>query len=134
MQIRNIAGAFRIGAVGVATVSAAFAAMAAAPVSAGDPKGGKLVFAKCAVCHSIVQGENRLGPSLAGIVGRKAGVTPNYAYSTAMKASGVVWTRQELDAYLANPRGKMPGVKMFFVGLPKPEDRANVIAYLAKPQ
>lgn len=134
MQMQNMVRAVGIGTVGIISLGLASAAAAAAPVSAGDAKAGKLVFAKCAVCHSIVAGENRLGPSLAGMVGRKAGTVSNYNYSPAMKTSGVIWTPPELDAYLANPRGKMPGVKMIFAGLPKPEDRANVIAYLAHSQ
>lgn len=113
---------------------AAWAALPGSATSAppaGDAAAGKTVFARCAMCHSVALGENRLGPTLAGIVGRKAGAVPGYNYSPAMKNSGVTWTPDALDAYLANPRGKLPGVKMIFAGLPKPEDRANVIAYLA---
>lgn len=118
---------------------ALFAAWAALPVSAtaapsGDAAAGKTIFARCAICHSVAPGENRLGPTLAGIVGRKAGTVAGYNFSPAMKNSGVTWTSAALDAYLANPRGVLPGVKMIFAGLPKPEDRANVIAYLANPK
>ena len=103
-----------------------------ARAAAADPTAGKMIFAKCAACHSITPGENRLGPSLAGVVGRKAGSLPGYNYSPAMKNSGLTWNTATLDAYLANPRAKLPGIKMIFAGLPKPEDRANVIAYLAR--
>lgn len=98
----------------------------------GDAAAGKLTFAKCMICHSVAPGDNRLGPTLAGVVGRKAGAVAGYNYSPAMKNAGITWTPDVLDAYLANPRGKLPGVKMIFAGLPKPEDRANLIAYLAK--
>ena len=100
----------------------------------GDVAAGKLVFARCAMCHTVAAGENRLGPSLAGVIGRKAGSIAGYNYSAAMKNSGVTWTPENLDAYLANPRAKLPGVKMIFAGLPKAEDRSNVIAYLANPK
>ena len=115
---------------------AAWAALSANAYAAplGDAAAGKTIFVRCAICHSVTPGENRLGPTLAGIVGRKAGTVAGYNYSPAMKNSGVTWTPDALDAYLANPRGKLPGVKMIFAGLPKHEDRANVIAYLANPK
>lgn len=114
-------------------------AVISAPVLAGDaavgtPAAGKTVFAKCAACHSVKAGENRLGPSLAGVIGRKAASVPGYNYSPAMKAAKLTWTRAELDAYLANPRVKLPGIKMIFAGLPSAQNRADVIAYLASPQ
>ncbi|HWU01285.1 MAG TPA: cytochrome c family protein [Novosphingobium sp.] len=99
--------------------------------AAGDPAAGKVIFAKCAACHSAKAGENRVGPSLFGVVGRKAGSLPDYTYSPAMKASGLTWTTAELDAYLANPRQKLPGIKMIFAGIPAEADRVNLIAYLA---
>lgn len=106
--------------------------VAAAPP--GDAAAGKVVFARCAICHSVVAGQNKIGPSLAGVVGRKSGSLPNFAYSPAMKAANLSWTPDNLDAYLANPRAKVPGNRMIFAGLPKPADRANVIAYLSHPQ
>jgi cytochrome c len=117
-----------------AMAGTALAYISSQAVAAGNPMAGKVVFARCAACHSITPGENRLGPNLAGVVGRKAGTLPGYSYSAAMKGSGVIWTPAQLDAYLANPREKLPGVKMIFAGLPKAEDRANIIAYLTKPQ
>lgn len=96
----------------------------------GDPAAGKQVFNKCAVCHSPEAGVNKIGPSLHGVVGRQAGTLPNYSYSPAMKAFGKTWDDAELDTYLQNPRGVVKGTKMIFPGLPKEEDRKNVIAYL----
>lgn len=98
----------------------------------GDPARGEVVFKKCSVCHSIKEGENRIGPSLFGVVNRPAGSIPHYSYSTANKTSGIVWTEQKLFAYLEHPQQVVPGTKMSFPGLPKPEDRADVIAYLKK--
>ena len=105
---------------------------AAAPV--GDAVKGKAIFARCAMCHSMKPEVNQLGPSLAGIVGRKAAVVPGFAYSPAMKMSGRVWNPAALDAYLAAPAQAIPGNKMIFAGLANPQDRANVIAYLRNPK
>lgn len=96
----------------------------------GDPDLGAQVFKRCAVCHSINAGQNKIGPSLHGVVGRTAGSVPGFNYSSANKSSGIVWTEQKLFAYLEHPQKVVPGTKMAFVGLPNPEDRANVIAYL----
>lgn len=103
----------------------------AAPArAAGDPAKGKIVFARCAVCHDVKPGVKKIGPSLAGIFGREAGSMPGFAYSAAMKASKIVWTPRTLDTYLVRPAKSVPGTKMIFMGLPNPTDRANVIAYL----
>jgi cytochrome c len=96
----------------------------------GDPDHGKQIFNRCMVCHSIKAGENHIGPSLHGVVGRHAGMIPNFMYSGANKKSGIVWTQQKLFDYLKNPQAMVPGTKMTFPGLPKPQDRADVIAYL----
>lgn len=102
-----------------------------APPPPGDATAGKTVSMKCVACHSFAAGQNKIGPALAGAVGRKAGTAPGFAYSPAMKASGLTWDAATLDRYLANPRGVVPGTKMIFAGIPAPADRANLIAYLA---
>jgi cytochrome c len=115
---------FAIVALSVATLSApAFAA--------GDAAKGAIVFNQCKVCHVTDKGVNRVGPSLAGVVGRKAGTVPGYSYSKANKESGIIWTPEKLNAYLEAPQKVVKGTKMAFAGLKKPEDRANVIAFLA---
>lgn len=96
----------------------------------GDAANGKLVYAKCAACHSVNAGENRLGPSLHGVFGREAGKAPNYNYSPANKNSHYVWTGEHLFTYLENPRQAMPGNKMAFAGLADAQQRADLIAYL----
>ncbi len=96
----------------------------------GDPAHGGVVFHQCQTCHVITAGQNRIGPSLHAVVGRRSGMIANFAYSAANKKSGVVWTEPVLFKYLENPRGFMPGTTMSFVGLKKPQDRADVIAYL----
>jgi cytochrome c len=115
------------------TLAAVLGAVLAQPaLAAGDAAAGQQVFAhNCAICHSPVQGINKVGPSLFGVVGRKAGSLDGYSYSDAMKGANRVWGPETLDAYLTNPRQDIPGVKMIFAGLPNKTDRDNVIAYLS---
>jgi len=99
----------------------------------GDAAKGEKVFRMCSACHTADAATNRVGPYLKGVVGRKAATAEGYSYSSAMKAkgdAGLVWTEANIDAYLADPRGFVPNNKMAFAGLKKPEDRADVIAYL----
>ena len=96
----------------------------------GDAEKGKTVFKKCLACHDVVPGKVKVGPSLNGIVGRKAGTVEGFKYSPAMVAYGVTWDESTLDTYLTKPKSVVPGTKMVFVGLPKDADRADVIAYL----
>lgn len=115
----------------VAAVAALALPMAAhAQDAAGDAAKGKQVFAKCQACHSLDAGTNKLGPSLHGVVGRTSGTLDGFRYSDAMKNAHLTWDEATLDKYLANPKTLVPGTKMVFPGLPKEEDRLNVIAYL----
>ena len=104
---------------------------AAVPAVSGDVAAGKLVFRKCQACHSLEPGKNGLGPSLVGIVGKKASSVPNFNYSPAMKASNLTWDVATLDAYLSDPQKSVPGNKMPFPGLKTENERNAVIAYLA---
>jgi cytochrome c len=89
------------------------------------------VFGKCSACHAVgPSAENKAGPILNGIIGQKAGEVPGYAFSDAMKNSGIVWDDTTLATFLKSPRKAVPGTKMTFAGLPRPQDVANVIAYL----
>ncbi|TSD84194.1 cytochrome c family protein [Mycobacterium sp. KBS0706] len=119
---------------GFALVAAAAALalpmVAQAQDAAGDAAKGKQVFAKCQACHSVEAGTNKLGPSLHGVVGRVSGTLEGFKYSDAMKAANLTWDEATLDKYLANPKGLVPGTKMVFPGLPKEQDRLDVIAYL----
>ena len=113
------------------TLAAAFALAAGPAMAGGDTVKGKKVFAKCKVCHSLKKGKNKVGPSLYGVFGRKAGTALRFkGYSPAMKKSGVVWNGETLDKYLANPRGFIKGNRMPFGGLKKKADRDNLILYL----
>ncbi|NKJ44217.1 cytochrome c family protein [Novosphingobium sp. SG720] len=99
----------------------------------GDAVHGKAIFTQCQACHSAEPGKNMIGPSLAGVVGRKAGQIAGFAYSNANKNSGITWTAEKLFQYLEKPQRVVPGTKMTFAGLPKAQDRADVIAYLKNP-
>lgn len=99
----------------------------------GDAAKGEQVFAQCRACHSLADGQNRVGPHLAGLFGREAGAVDGYAYSPAMKESGVVWDEVSLDAHLAQPKDFIPGNKMGLVfprGVSDAQDREDLIAYL----
>jgi cytochrome c len=97
----------------------------------GDVERGRKAFGQCRSCHAIEAGVNRVGPSLFGVVDRRAGGVDGYAYSKAMGDSGLTWTEAELDAYLTAPRREVPGTKMSFAGLSNPQARRDLIAYLA---
>jgi len=113
---------------GLLLLASVLAAGAGPAYAAGDPAHGEQVYHRCQGCHSIDR--NRIGPMHKGLFGRKAGSVPDFDYSDAMKDSGIVWTEVTLDQFLQGPRKMVPGTKMTFVGIPKPQDRADLIAYL----
>jgi cytochrome c len=115
----------------VTAAALAVVSISSAARAAGDAAAGKIVFNKCAVCHSTDPAKKGLGPTLFGVVGRHSASVEGFAYSPAMKAADKTWDEATLDVYLTDPKAAVPGTKMIFPGLPKPEDRANVIAYLA---
>lgn len=98
--------------------------------ASADAALGEKVFGKCKACHKL-DGSNATGPYLNGVVGRAVASVEGFRYSDGMKAHGGDWTPEVLETFLANPKGVIAGTKMSFAGLPKVEDRANVIAYLA---
>ena len=92
---------------------------------------GARVAKKCVSCHSLKKGgPNKVGPHLWGVVGRQVASVEGFSYSSAMRAYGGTWTEEALFAFLASPRKDIPGTAMSFVGLRKPQQRADVIAYL----
>lgn len=111
-----IAGTF-IAAASLATVNGLI----------GDPGRGKTLYQACEACHSI--DENDLGPRHRGVVGRPAGSVEDYAYSTALKNSGLTWDEPTLDRWLTNPSALVPGTKMFFQ-ISDAQNRADIIAFL----
>lgn len=112
------------GAVALAITGAGGAKMS------GNPAKGQAVFKQCATCHSLKAGENKVGPSLSKIIGRKSGTVAGFRYSKANQSAGITWTEQELFTYLENPRKRVPGTIMSFAGLRDAQQRADLIAFL----
>jgi cytochrome c len=115
----------------LATALVASVVTAGAAHAAGDPAAGKIVFNKCAICHSPQAGVNKVGPSLHGIVGRHSASIPNFNYSPAMKGVNVTWDVEHLNTYLTDPQAMVPNTRMIFPGLKDEADRQTLIAYLA---
>lgn len=99
----------------------------------GDAAAGKRVFAQCRTCHVTDPGVNRIGPSLAGIIGNTAGSVAGFNYSPANASSGITWTEEQMYVYLEDPQRTIPKTKMIYAGLPDAQQRADVIAYLKDP-
>jgi len=113
------------------TAAAADAAAPAPEASATTAAGAApAAFAQCRTCHAVEAGKNGVGPSLAGIVGRKAGSVAGYTYSDANKNSGKTWDEATLDEYLTAPAKMIPGTKMAFAGIADAAKRKEVIEYL----
>jgi cytochrome c len=106
------------------------AAIAAPSALKGDAGHGQQLFARCAACHTAGLTGGKMGPSLNGVVGRKAGSVAGYVYSAPMKNSGLTWDPATLARFLQAPMKVVPGTKMFFPGLPNPQDQADLTAYL----
>jgi cytochrome c len=124
----------RSGAITVPCLSVLIGACqwAMAQEQPGATEDGQLAFNNaCRTCHTLREGDNRLGPNLRGIVGRKAGSEPGYGYSGAMRDSGIVWDKMALDRFIANPDQVVPGHNMKpYGGIASAEDRARIISYL----
>ena len=100
-------------------------------VRGADVERGKAVFEQCAACHSLDGTGDYDGPTLKGVIGRKAGSLEDYRYSAAMKRSAVVWDAATLDQYVADPQAFIPGNRMAFAGINDKTQRDDVIAFLA---
>ena len=115
----------RIVIAGLLLAGSATAALAA------DPAAGEKIFkAQCGICHAVVAGENRIGPTLFGVVGRPAGSVPGFNYTADHKKLGVTWDAANLDKYLANPRAMVPDTSMVYAGLKDDAQRAELVVYL----
>jgi cytochrome c len=109
--------------------------IAASPVAgtAQDAQKGKIVFNVCLACHTIGPGaENKIGPELNGLDGRKAGTVPNFDYSDANKSSGIVWNEETFEDYIKNPAAKVPGTKMIFPGIKNEQQEKDLWAYISQ--
>ena len=118
-----------LGACLLALPAFAGAAPVPSPSTVGDAAHGRVLYQACMACHSL--DEDDVGPRHRGVLGRRAGSVDGYAYSPALRSSGVVWDVSTLDRWLTNPQAFIPGVKMFF-SVAKAQDRADIIAYLAQ--
>jgi cytochrome c len=118
--------------VAICTMMLACTAPLSVPLAAhaeGDAAAGEKIFAHCAPCHSTKPGENKVGPSLAGVFGRKSGTEPGYGYSSAVKGLSVTWDETNLNEWLQGPGKFVKGTKMIY-SVPDENDRQDVIAYL----
>ena len=95
-----------------------------------DVKRGEKLFEECRACHAVERGINGVGPDLHGVFGRKAAALDEFRYSPALKKSGITWTRQTLDAYVADPQKAVPANRMPYGGMPEAKDRADLLEYL----
>ncbi|MCM2473040.1 cytochrome c family protein [Rhizobium sp. CG5] len=117
-------------------LAAALILPAGATLADGDAVAGAKVFKVCSACHTATEAKNKVGPSLMGVVGRPVATVEGFKYSKAMTefgADGKVWDEARLTEYLPKPKDLVKGTTMAFAGLKKPEDVANVIAYLKDP-
>jgi cytochrome c len=96
--------------------------------AAADAKRGEAVYARCLACHAVEY--DRTGPRHCGLIGRRAGTVPGFAYSEAMKRSGITWNAKTLDRFIANPLKTVPGTSMGYDGVKDAKERADLIAYL----
>ena len=116
----------------VVLTAAAYLAAAGMARADGDAARGEKKFEECAACHKIAPGEDNVGPSLHGVFGRKAGTLTDFRYSPALKRSGITWTPQTLDTFMADPQKVVPANRMPYAGLADASDRTDLIAYLQK--
>lgn len=98
--------------------------------AAQDAAAGQEAYAACAACHEVTGASTAAGPALGGIAGRRAGTREDFRYSRAMQRSGIIWTAETLDAYIADPPNWMPGNRMAFAGIPDAALRRDIVAYL----
>jgi cytochrome c len=118
---------------GMAYILSSSSALPQAPQGSADDSGQQAFNNACRTCHMVKEGDNRLGPNLYKVVGRKAGSLPGYGFSSAMKEAGFVWDEEKLDRFIANPDEVVPGNSMKpYGGLASSDDRKKIIAFLAQ--
>jgi len=117
----------------ILTVAATIGLLSGGAASAQDAAKGEVAFRKCLPCHSIGQdAQNKIGPELNGLDGRRSGSVPDYDYSDANKNSGIVWNEQTFKQYIKNPRALIPGTKMTFAGLNNEHEIDDLWAYVSQ--
>ena len=114
-----------------AVIAGLLLAGSATAALAADPVAGEKIFkTQCGICHTVVAGQNRIGPTLLGVVGRPAGSVPGFHYTADHKKLGITWDAANLDKYLINPRAMVPDTSMVYAGLKDDTERADLVAYL----
>ena len=114
-------------------LTAVLIAAVSVPAMAQDAQKGKTVFNVCLACHTIGPGaQNKIGPELNGLDGRKAGTVSNFDYSDANKSSGIVWNEETFEDYIKNPAAKVPGTKMIFPGIKNEQQEKDLWAYISQ--
>ena len=144
-KVKALSAGLRTALFSIAALAAAAGAQSAAPESkdtasaekaGGDAAllaRGKLMYLRCRACHTLEEGGNHTaGPNLFGMFGSTAGEKEGFAFSAEFEESDIVWSAETLDAFLEKPQSFLPGNKMAFIGLPGPQDRKALIAYLLK--
>ncbi len=126
-RIAHMAHAVASLSLGAAVVSAV-PALAGSPSLEGDPVRGESVYQRCIGCHSLDR--NRTGPRHCGLIGRRAGSVPGFAYSEAMRQEDIIWTSDMLNRFLASPTTMVPGTTMTYAGISDPQERLDLIAYI----
>jgi cytochrome c len=116
----------------IAWIPAMLVGAAGAAHAGGDPARGEKLYEDCVACHPIERSVHGIGPTLYGILGRKAGEMADYRYSRALRDSGITWTAEALDTFIADPQASVPANRMPYAGMPDAADRADLIAYLQK--
>lgn len=123
---------FRYGKfISLLAIAVLYSSAAVAAEDGNAHNGADIFTEQCSICHSVKAGKNKIGPSLAGVVGRKAGSIANFAYSDAMKNSGLEWTKENLTIYLKKPNAMIAGIKMPYDGLADEKARLDLIAFLS---
>ncbi len=114
----------------IAAVALAFTITAGIAYAEGDPKRGEKIFENCRACHAAEGKTNEVGPGLLGVFGRRAGERDDFRYSPALKRSGIIWTPQTMNEFLADPQKMVPANRMPYDGVSNERDRADLIMYM----
>jgi cytochrome c len=116
----------------VSLIAAGLVAATRIAFADGDAARGEKRYEECVACHALEKGKESVGPDLHGVFGRTAGEAPGFRYSPALKRSGIVWSEQTIDPFIADPQAVVPGNRMPYAGIPEAPARADLIAYLVK--
>jgi cytochrome c len=126
-----VKGSLHNGCIRHTVIAGLLLAESATAALAADPAAGEKIFKmQCGICHAVAAGENRVGPTLFGVVGRPAGSVAGFNYTADHKKLGITWDAASLDKYLTNPRAMVPDTSMVYAGLKDDTERADLVAYL----